>query len=208
MTPPLPPANRATPRRTGVLAALGIACLSVLLFWAVVAYLLTGYLRLSADMKNLRNTLTQTLTAGWQKEIELNIGSCTIGAAHAGLSFARLDPEARAALRAIHGAEVGVYRLAHGRPGADQAAMLMAADGAMAGRGWDRLVGVVNPHEFVAVYVPVQLRSPRDVTACVVVLEERQLVIVSARGNLEPLWKLALHEAGARPKAHLAARLR
>ena len=206
MNPPLPPTNRATPRRTGVLAALGIACLGVLLFWAVIAFLLTGCLRLSSDTKNLRNTLTQSLAAGWQKEVELNIGSGTLGAARFGLSFARLEPEARAALRALHGAEVGVYRLAPGRPVVDRAALLTAADGAMAGRGWDRLVGVVNPREFVAIYVPGQLRSPRAVTACVVVLEERQLVIVSARGNLEPLWQLALREAGARPKAHLRTR--
>ena len=207
MTSLLPPTIRTAPRRTGVLAALGIAGLGVLLFWAGVAFLLTGYVRLGRDMKNLRNILTQSLATGWHKEVELNLGACTLEAARVGLSFAPLDPEARQALRAVRGAEVGVYRLSQGRPATDPGAMLTAADGAMKARGWDRLVGVVNPRECVVVYVPRQLRSPRDVTACVVVLEERQLVIVSARGNVEPLWQLALREAGARPKAHLPVRL-
>jgi hypothetical protein len=41
------------------------------------------------------------------------------------------------------------------------------------------------------VYVSGQARSPRDVRVCLAVVSERDLVLASARSNLEPLMAMA-----------------
>ena len=76
--------------------------------------------------------------------------------------------------------------------------MLSAADAAMAGRGWDRLVGVLHGHELVAVYAPREIRSAQDVKFCLVVMDGRELIVAAARGNLEPLADLAWRRAAPR----------
>ena len=109
----------------------------------------------------------------------------------AGLSFVSLPPEARTALRAVRGAEVGVYHLSEDMSVLDQGALLSAADRAMAGRGWERLVGVCREHEFVAVYLPKEQRASAQVQAYVAVVNRADLVVVAARTALEPLLELA-----------------
>src|SRR5207302_1440494 len=66
-----------------------------------------------------------------------------------------------------------------------------AADKTMADRGWDRVVGVMNPREMVAVYLAANARSPRNVKVCVVALNGKELVVASARSNLEALMEMA-----------------
>jgi hypothetical protein len=127
--------------------------------------------------------------AEWSPTIELNVGGGTLGLARAGLAFLDLPAEARAVLSAVRGGEVGVYQLVKGN--LDRAGLLNSADHDMSARGWERVVGVVNARELVAVYLPSDLHSGRDVRLCVMVLDGEDLVVVAARGNLEPLLELA-----------------
>ena len=104
-----------------------------------------------------------------------------------------VDPDARLALRALRGAEVGVYRI-RGQAG-ERSSVLDRVDEAMTQKGWQRLVGVMNPNELVAVFVPENVRTARNVEVCVLVLNEREMVVVGARGDLEPLMEMAMSHA-------------
>jgi hypothetical protein len=167
-----------------VLACASLAC-------ALLIYKATGFLRLSGDAQALRNSLTGSADSGWAKRFEGSIGPITTGLIRAGSSFVELEPEIRAALEAVRRVEVGVYQLTQGES-IDPATMLRGADEAMAQLGWDRLAGVLQGGQMVAVYVPAGEVSARNVRVCVAVLTRHELVVVSTRSNLEPLLQLAL----------------
>ena len=99
--------------------------------------------------------------------------------------------ELKAALGALHGAEVGVYNLQDAPCALDYSAVFTATDKCMRRRGWERIVGVARGRQFVAVYMPRNLRTAKRMECCVAVLNERDLVVASARCNLEPLLELA-----------------
>ena len=162
---------------------------------ALLSVGLTGCFRISSDAQALRDSVMKSASGEWDEEIEIGVGALTLNLARAGLAFVSLEPEARAALAAARGAEVGVYRLQKQRRRLDHATMLAKADQAMSRRGWDRVVGVMNEREFVAVYVPNHVRSTRNVKICVVVMDGQELVVASARGNLEPLMEIAFSRA-------------
>ena len=198
--PPVISSARPRARRLwlwGALAAL------VLLPFVVLAAGVASYFHLSSDTKALRNSLMRSASVQWRPQIVLNVGNGTLSAVRAGLSFVELDAEARAALRAIRGAEVGIYQLASGEKSPDRAAMLAAADAAMNARGWDRVVGVLDGQDLVAVYVPGKTASARRMKCCVMVFDGQEMVLVSARANLEPLLQCALDHPAVRANARL-----
>jgi hypothetical protein len=159
---------------------------------AFVIHSVTGFLRLSRDAQELRDTLTGSADSDWVKRIEVSIGPISTALVRAGCFFVELDPEVAAAVQAVRRAEVGVYQWAEPGEKGDRAMLLTYADEAMAQRGWDRLIGFVQKRQLVAVYVPRGESSARDARACVAVLTDQELVVVSARANLEPLLQLAL----------------
>jgi hypothetical protein len=152
---------------------------------------LTGCFRVSTDVGALRDSVTKAAQAEREERIEIGVGPLTLNLARAGLAFVDLEPEARTALHAVRSAEVGVYKLRGERRQLNHAAMLSAADKTMAGRGWDRVVGVINRHELVAIYVPGNARSSRNMKVCLVTVNDRELIVASARSNLEPVIELA-----------------
>lgn len=172
--------------RVGVLILAGM-----LTFLAVCALGIIGMFRLGSEATTLRQTVMNSVPGVWEKKIALRVGGIATGLVRLGSGFFKLEPEPRAALATIHGAEVGVYAL-RDEPGlVNVSAILARMDKAMSRRGWDRGVGVGKEHELVAVYFPRQGLSPRRAKCCVVVFQGRDLVVVSARGNLEPLFQLA-----------------
>ncbi|PYK63844.1 MAG: hypothetical protein DME21_01620 [Verrucomicrobia bacterium] len=146
-------------------------------------------------MGALRDSVMKSAAAQWDEKIEIGVGPITLYLARAGLAFVDLDPEARTALHAVRGAEVGVYKLREGHEQLKRAVILSAADKAMATRGWDRLVGVMNQGEFVAIYVRHDARSTRNVRVCLLTLSRGEMVVASARSNLEPLMEIAFKRA-------------
>jgi len=160
---------------------------------------LTGCFRVSSDAQTLRDSVMKSAGAEWEEKIEFGVGAFTLSLARAGLAFVNLDPEARTVLDAVRGAEIGVYEWHGRRKTLDRSAALSAADRAMGDHGWDRVVGVMDGGEFVAVYVPRKAASARNLKVCVVVLNGREMVVASARSNLEPLMEIAFSHAGRRP---------
>ncbi len=141
------------------------------------------------DSRVVRQALLKAGDAEWTPTIELGVGGGVLGLARRGLGFADLPPEARAVVNAVRGADVGIYRLTKG--GRNRVALLEATDRGMSDRGWERVVGVISGSELVAAYLPRDLKSGRDLRLCVMVLDGEEMVVVGARGNLEPLLKLA-----------------
>jgi hypothetical protein len=168
--------------------------LGMFLFLGSLAYGALSFLRVSSDTRALRDCLLQATASNWSKTIEVNVGSFTFSLARVVTAFIDIPAEARTALRAARGAEVAVYQRPPGKACFDMAALVSGADEVMADRGWERLVGAVSGHQLVTVYVPNKIRSPRNVRFCVAVVERGQLVVVSARSNLEPLMDLAIQK--------------
>jgi hypothetical protein len=194
---PLPPTVRPPAKR------LWLWCiLAVLLPPVVIAVAVLSCFHLSSDTKALRNSLIKSSGVEWRQRIALNVGDLKLSVARAGLSFVHLDAGARAALQSVRGAEVGVYQLPSGAKSPDHATLLAAADAAMTARGWDRVVGVMDGQDLVAVYLPDKIASVRRMKCCLTVLDGQEMVVISARANLEPLLKYAL----AQPD--IAARMR
>jgi hypothetical protein len=165
---------------------------ALLLLPVVIAVEVVSCFHLSSDAKALRNSLIKSSGVEWRQRIALNAGGLALSAVRAGLSFVHLDAGARAALQSVRGAEVGVYRLPSGAKPPDRAALLIAADAAMTARGWDRVVGVMDGSDLVGVYLPKKMTSARRIICCLMVFNGQEMVVVSARANLEPLLQYAL----------------
>lgn len=159
-----------------------------------------GFFRLGSETRALRGALMRTVAGQWDKRFAVHVGSLTLGLARVGSRFVPLPPEPRAAFDALRGAEVGVYRLQQRPEPVDATAILRAADQAMRERSWSRVVGVVNDNTIVGVYVPDRGRSPGRAACCLMVLQHRNLVVASVRGNLGPLWELAAQRLDSRPR--------
>jgi hypothetical protein len=173
---------------------LWFCCILVvlLLLTVVIAVEVVSCFHLSSDTRALRNSLIKSSGVEWRQRIALRAGGLTLGAVRAGLSFVHLEAGARAALRMIRSAEVGVYQMPSGTKPPDRAIMLAAADAAMTARGWDRVVGFMDGQDLVAVYLPDETVSACRMKCCLMVFERQEMVVVSARADLEPLFKYAL----------------
>jgi hypothetical protein len=156
---------------------------------------LTGCFKVSTDVGALRDSVMKAAHVEREERFEIGVGALTLNLARAGLAFVDLEPEARTALHAVRSAEVGLYKLRTEGQRLNYGAMLSAADKTMAERGWDRVVGVMNGHELVAIYVPGKTRSTRNVKVCLVTVNGRELIVASARSNLEPVMELAWDRA-------------
>jgi hypothetical protein len=176
-----------------------------MLLLALAVYGVTSYFRLSSEMAGLRDNLQTASGQEWRRTIALNIGGFTFGAARAGLGLVNLQEEARVALQMVRACEVGIYRAAEDAP-TDRAAMLTAADEAMQRRGWERVVGVIKDDILVAVYMPAQPTAPSRMKCAVMVCEGRQMVLASARANLDPAINFALARADLGEARRLLAR--
>lgn len=188
MTPPLaPPIVQPSNRSHAGYVVLG----AMVLFLMMCVLSVLGMFHLGSEATLLRTTLMSSVAGTWDKKIAIRVGGITTALVRGGSRFFNLPPEPRAALDALHGAEVGVYNLQEEPGYVDRGPMLTRADKAMAARGWDRIVGVVQENNLVAVYIPHKKASARNLRCCVAVFSGRDLVVVSARGNVEPLLALA-----------------
>ena len=192
MNPPSDiPATRRPARRLWLWALLAVP----LLLFIVLAVMVVDCFRLPSEARALRDELITSSGVEWRREIALNANALMLGAIRAGLSCVRLDSGARAAIQSVRSAGVGVYQLPAGTPPPDRAAMLAAADSAMTVRGWERVVGVMDRRDLVAVYLQKEV-SVRHLKCCVMVFDGKEMVLVSAQGNPEPLVNYALAQPG------------
>ncbi len=197
--PIIGPAASLAPRSGGWRIRLAYVILAMFLLTPLVCILgVASYFHLSSPTQALRRSVMDSVPGNWKKNFAINAGPLTLDAARFVLAFVKLPPEARAAVESARAAEVGVYRLRRAEGRVNYAAILRGADKAMGQRGWDRIVGVAQDGQFVAVYAPRGMKSLTRVTCCVAVLDHQDFVVVSARGNLEPLLELPQIQDGER----------
>jgi len=168
----------------------------VVLFGLLAGFLvtvigITSYFRLSPEAAILRESAMAGVKGTWSKKIALNVGFFTTGFVRAGSHFFKLDPQAQAAFDSIRGGEVGIYKLKEQFGWVNHGAILTRADKAMSARRWDRVVGVSQNQQLVAVYMPRRGLSAQRIRCCVLVLKDGDLVIAGATGNLDPLLRIA-----------------
>ena len=161
----------------GVLLACGFGIVSVF--------------RLSSDTRALRDVAVQSIGVQCDRKVALHVGGLATGLARAVSRFFDLAPEVRAGVQALRGAEVAVYEVRRVVPASERVQILAGADREMHRRGWMRIVGVMEKKQLVAIYVPAESLTPHQMKCSVLVLEDENLVIVSARGDIEPLLELA-----------------
>lgn len=152
---------------------------------------------LGADAAALRSAVTASAPDAFHRQIELRLGWIPLTLVRQGLRLADLEPEARLALDSIRSVEVGIY-------GADKAAasrapidLLTAGDGGLRPRGWDRVVGVIQPGTVVGVYAQDNARDAEDLRLCVLVQHENRLVVGAVRCRTGPLMELVRDHLGS-----------
>lgn len=196
-TPPVQPVARRS--RAWIWVALGFMGV-LLLVPLTLAVMVWSALHTGRDATALRLAAARASDVRWERTVEFSAGTWLFSLARFGLGFASIDQEARLALRSVERAEVAVFEP---RPGSatpiNRAAILTEADAVMTRRGWDRLVGVVDSDQTVAVYVPARSGGERQLDACILVVNQENLVVVSARTDLAPLLELLERQNPNRP---------
>lgn len=185
--------NSVAPQPARSDRALAVFLVALCAFFALIGLAVigvTGFFRLSPDTSALR-AIALSSGGAWQKVAALRVGWITTGLVRTGLSFVQMEPDARAALRVVRGAEVGVYELRDESGPCHRQQVLTRANKEMLARGWERVVTVAQGTDLVAVYVSPSRFSSRNLRCCVLVLQERQMVVAAAQANLEPLLEIA-----------------
>ena len=139
-----PPVLGAIPssRPPSRLRLICLILLPILLLPVLCVVGIASYFHLGSSTRALGSAVMESVPGEWHKQFAVNVGYVTVGLVRFGSAFFRLPPEARAALQALDGGEVGVYEVKGETLHPDYAAILGAADKAMRRRGWERVVGV------------------------------------------------------------------
>lgn len=170
-----------------VLVVLSCLCLLVIGLIGLAVY---RTLTVGGDLRAARNVVAKELNVPYASRVEVSAHPLLVGLVRFGLSFAPLEPEARLAMKSIRGAEVGVYELASNLDQAQRLALFRQVDARLSKRGWSRMVTVFDRDDLVMVYAPAGEVNRDDVDAFVLVLNGRDLVMVSGSGNLAPIAEL------------------
>jgi hypothetical protein len=180
-------------KNEGVIRVGYVLLAGVILLPLVAVIGATSYIRLGPDATALRNSVIKITPA--KARVVVNVGLSTTGVARLVAGFFPIPSEAQMAMKSIRAAEVGVYRLEQRMEDLDRARVLSTTEGVMCKRGWDRIVGVSHDQELVAVFMP-KKACATNMRCCVLVISDEDLVVVSARGNIEEVLKLAREKTG------------
>jgi hypothetical protein len=150
-------------------------------------------LSVSGDLRLLRNVAIHGDGAQWKRQVEASVGALPLWAARCVLPFTPAPPEAQQVLSAVRSVEVSLHELRESQP--DRARIMREADEKMRKRGWDRVVGVLDHYTVVAVYAQPQSGSGGNVKVSVLVIDGKQMVAVTGRAKLEPIFDLAMSKA-------------
>ena len=153
----------------------------------------TGCFRVSSETRALRDVGLEFAGEGAEEKIELGVGFFTVGLAKLGTRFVDMPPEAKTILGSVKGVECSVYELSGGKQ--NFAEVLARADKVMSKRDTDRVVGIVDGEQLIAVYVPRDADSIRKMSMSVLVLTKRELICATARGDLDAVMELAYAKA-------------
>jgi hypothetical protein len=183
----------STPRATLGKWLLRIFLASFLFAVAAPVVIAVAIFHVSSETRALRNAAIHGDGLKWHKQIEVSAGALPFTAVRLIAPFTHAPKEALQALEALRSAEISVHELRHDTP--DRARALKDADESMRNLGWDRVATVLDHHTAVAVYVIPESGSGGNIKAAVLVLDGKQMVAVSGRAKLEPIFDLALQKA-------------
>ncbi len=176
---------------------LVLSCLGTVVI-GLIALAVYRTFTVGGDLRAARNVVSKELNVPYASRVEVSAHPLLVGLVRLGLSFVPLEPEARLAIGAVRGAEVGVYELGEDPDPVQQVAVFRQVEERMTRRGWSRVVAVCDRDDLVLVYAPDEEMEPDEVEAFVFVLNGRNLVMVAGQGNLEPVVELARASAGTR----------
>lgn len=188
-TPPVRPASRSALRVVYVLLAIG--CLFAFLVLGGVAALAWSFLP-GGQTRTLGRAVLTEMPGEWDRQISVGVGRLPVALARVALGFVDLEPEVRAGLRAFRCGDVAIYRHRQGYHSSSQGpgTLLSRARATMSEQGWDPIVTVLERDQAVMVFVPEGERGAHSLQACVLVLEDDQLVLASVEANVQPLMDL------------------
>jgi len=147
------------------------------------------------DKSELRRELLTGLDVSPVSSVEITIPTWAATLGRVGASLANIDPHAKAAIQTVAGGQVGVYELGEHPSRHAVTSMLETADTRLVAEGWTRLVTLLDKDELVVVFVLDSSLSPDDtIKVFAIIMDDRELVMVSASGYAEPLFNLALAE--------------
>lgn len=190
---PLPTLSQAHPRTPwnrfilslGILASVALTGVLTLVLALVLS------LRMGGEARTLRRAVFAATPDAWEPQLEIGVGRLPAWIARTGVKLADphldLPTEALAGIASFRSADVGIYHRNASAPTASKTETLAHVDAAMTARDWEPVVSVHDGQETVLVFLPKDLHSLRDARACVFVMQKDQLVIVSARLDLDPL---------------------
>jgi hypothetical protein len=170
----------------GYIVATTFALISI---WALVTVI--GMFRLGSDAAALQAVVLKNMQGSWHKKIALRAGFFTTGAIRFGSRAIKLDAEPRAAIESLRGAEVAVYSLNEELLPTNYGSIVKEADNVMSARGWERIAGVSKDGKLVAIFAP-RKASGTSLKLCVLVLDGSNLVIAAGKGEMKPLFDLAM----------------
>jgi hypothetical protein len=164
-----------------------IAFVPIVILVGWFASALLGLVRPGAEVSGLRQSLERVAPGGMKARVCVNLGGGTFALTRFGAAFSPLPVEAKAAIASARGADIGVFELDRACGQQDLRNALKQADGRMLSQGWERVVGVMEANQLVAVYCPRKGMSLGKTRVCVLVVDQKDVVIVCARANLESL---------------------
>jgi len=165
------------------------AALAVLIALPIYAVSSLLHIRSSARIMPAVSLEAVAPSSDWRRQVEINIGPTSLGLARLVAAFADLDEMddiACAALRGIHHVQVSVYQARHPSTKNGRKSFL-AGTSARVGESWQRVVGVLDGDDAVAVFIPSDLEASGAIEICVVVCSDDTLVVAATEAELDTL---------------------
>lgn len=132
---------------------------------------------------------------GCQKQLGVKAGSGALWLGSWAVQFTDAPAEVKTALKTVRGVDFAVYGL-NKAPGSRELDILVKEmDRRMEKQGWERAVLTRQTGNVVAIYNKANLRRADDLRVCVLVVDDRGMVMASARADLGPAI-LYLQESG------------
>lgn len=184
----LPP---STGTRAGAPNALLILLAVVLCGSALVGVALARSLRVPPHpFPDFRERVLLPLRLGTCSEVQVNAPPLVFTLARLVSHCVDIETEARSALRTLRNAQVNVYKLSEQPTRRVQLELIERMETHMRELGWTRCLCVLDHHDVVLAHVSDSIRDGDSLEVCVVVLSNRDLVIVGARCDAEALSQL------------------